>query len=55
MKNRTMQAKHMKARKYAMKDFITNDNHRLAGGSWKVGYYEWLCNHKPYDIKTVGR
>lgn len=45
-----MAAKHMKAKKCAMKDFIENDNHRVAGGSWKTPYLEWLCNHKPYSI-----
>lgn len=50
-KNKTMAAKNLKAKKCAMKDYITNDNHRLAGGSWaNTQYLRWLCDLKPYSV-----
>lgn len=49
-KNNSMAAKHLKAKRCAMKDFIINDNHRLAGGSWKTPALQFMCNHTPYSV-----
>lgn len=48
-KNRSMVAKNLKAKKCAMQDFLINDNHRLAGGSWVTSVLKFQIAHKPYS------